>query len=377
MSESPSHAMVARRIHDTLPVVDGHNDLPWALRTGADGDLEAADPSGPLPRLHTDIGRLIEGGVGGQFWSVYVPADHPEPFAATNAQIDLVEEMARRDDRLAMARTADDVRRLRSDGRVASLLGAEGGHSIEGSLANLERLAERGVRYMTLTHSNTTEWADSATDEARHDGLSDFGHEVVGAMNRLGMLIDISHVAATTMRDAIATSVAPVIASHSNAHAVAPHPRNIPDDVLADVGRTGGVVMAVFFPGFLVPATATAMLRLFDTWREVRARLAGDERAITDELARGEAGLDVDPGSSAVVADHIEHIADRAGVDAVGLGSDYDGMTLTPADMPDVTSYPRITEVLLARGWSEGDLRKLLGDNILRVMDAADAVASA
>ena len=369
------HAATARRIHDTLPVVDGHNDLPWALRVAVDGDLSRMDPAGHLPGFHTDIDRMIEGGVGGQFWSVYVPADHPCPHTMTNAQIDLVDDMVAVDDRLELARTADDVRRARGDGRIASLLGAEGGHSIEGALPKLEQLASRGIRYMTLTHSDTTGWADSATDTPRHGGLTDFGRDVVRAMNRLGVLVDISHVAATTMSDAIATSVAPVIASHSNAYALAPHPRNIRDDVLADIGRMGGVVMVVFFPGFMVPSTAQAMTRVFDTWREVRTRLAGDEPAITAELARRDAELDVDLGSSAVVCDHIEHIADVAGVDSVGVGSDYDGMSLTPRDMPDVASFPRITETLLARGWSESELRKLLGDNILRVMDAADAVA--
>lgn len=365
----------AASIHATLPVVDGHNDLPWALWTSVAGDLDVADPSGPLPQLHTDVDRLLAGGVGGQFWSVYVPADDPAPFASTNRQIDLVEAMVGRDDRLVMARTADDVRRIRAEGRIASLLGAEGGHSIEDSIDHLEHLAARGVGYMTLTHSDTTNWADSATDEPRHGGLTDFGRDVVRRMNVVGMLVDLSHVAATTMRDAIRTSAAPVIASHSNAYALAEHPRNVPDDVLRLVGETGGVVMAVFFPGFLVPSTARAMLQVFDTWREVRARLAGDERAIAAELVRIEAELDLDLGSAAVVCDHIEHIADVAGVDAVGLGSDYDGMNLTPADMQDVTSYPRITEELIRRGWSEGDLRKLLGDNVLRVMDDAAAVA--
>ena len=370
-------AAAARRIHSDLPVIDGHNDLPWALRTEAGGDLDAADPRGPLPRFHTDVPRMLEGGVGGQFWSVYVPADIPEPFAETMAQIDLVEHIAARDARLEMARTASDARRIRSGGRIACLLGAEGGHAIEGSLDKLAALAERGVRYMTLTHSDTLPWADSATDDARHGGLTDFGCDVVRAMNGLGMLVDLSHVSVDTMRAALAVSEAPVIASHSNAAALAPHPRNIPDDVLAEIGRRGGVVMAVFFPGFVVASTARKMVEMFDTWRRVRAEFDGDEKAIADEMDRIESGLAVDRGTVAGVVDHIEHIAAVAGVDAVGLGSDFDGMTLTPDGLEDVSCYPAITEELLRRDWSEADIRKVLGDNTLRVLAAAEAAGAA
>ncbi len=370
-----SVAKTVRRIHADLPVVDGHNDLPWRLRTEAAGDLAAADPSGDLPGFHTDVPRLLRGGVGAQFWSVYVPADIESPFETTLSQIDLVEEMTASDDRLAMARTAAEARAARGSGRIASLLGAEGGHSIAGSLDNLRRLAERGVRYMTLTHSDTTAWADSATDEPRHGGLTDFGRDVIREMNRLGMLVDLSHVAATTMREALAVSEAPVIASHSNAAALAPHPRNVPDDVLAEIGARGGVVMAVFFPGFLIPATAAALVDLFTHWRRIRRELAGDEAAIAAEIERVEAGMDLDHGAVGDVVDHIEHIADVAGVDAVGLGSDFDGMTMTPAGLEDVSCYPAITEELLRRSWSEGDVRKVLGENTLRVLEAAETVA--
>lgn len=368
----PDLAATARRIHADLPVVDGHNDLPWALRTKAAGDLDAADPRGPLPEFHTDVPRLVEGGVGAQFWSVYVPADTPSPFAATLSQIDLVERMAGRDARLAMACTAAEVRRVRAEGKIACMLGAEGGHSIEGSLDKLATLAERGVRYMTLTHSDTLPWADSATDDARHGGLTDFGRDVVRAMNRVGMLVDLSHVSVDTMHAALQVSTAPVIASHSNAAALAPHPRNLPDEVLAEIGRRGGVVMAVFFPGFVVAATARTMLEMFDTWRKVRAELAGDEAAIQAEMDRIEAGLAVDRGTVADVVDHIEHIARVAGVDAVGLGSDFDGMTMTPAGLEDVSCYPAITEELLRRGWGEPEIRKVLGENTLRVLEEAE-----
>ena len=365
----------ALRIHADLPVVDGHNDLPWKLWTTVAGDLTRADPSGPLPGFHTDIPRLIAGGVGGQWWSVYVPADTAAPFAATMRQIDLVESLVASDPRLETARTADDVRRIRAAGRVACLLGAEGGHTIEGSLDHLERLAERGVGYMTLTHADTLPWADSATDEARHGGLTDFGRNVVRAMNRLGVLVDISHVSADTMRDALDTSTAPVIASHSNARALAPHPRNLPDDVIETLGRRGGVAMAVFVPGFTIPEAAAASLDLFDHWRRLRRDFGDDEAAIEAEIARYEAELDAPLGHVSDVVDHIEHLADLAGIDAVGLGSDFDGTSTLPAGLDDTSCYPAITDELLARGWSEGDVRKVLGENTLRVMEAAAAIA--
>lgn len=370
------HMERARRVLSQTPLIDGHNDLPWAIRTKAAGSLELADPSGPLPRFHTDIPRLLAGGVGAQFWSVYVPADIAAPHRETLAQIALVERMAAHDDRLGMARTAAEVQRVRREGRIASLLGAEGGHSIEGSLDKLNVLAERGVRYMTLTHSDTLDWADSATDELRHGGLTEFGRLVVREMNRVGMLVDVSHVSAGTMRDALVVSKAPIIASHSNAAALAPHARNIPDDVLAEIGARGGVVMAVFFPGFVMRATAATMTEMFAEARQVRSRLAGDEPAIAEEIERIESGLDVDHGTTADVVDHIEHIAEVAGVDAVGLGSDFDGMSMTPRGLEDVSCYPSITEELLRRGWSEPDIRKVLGENSLRVLEAAEAASS-
>ena len=359
------------RIHADLPVIDGHNDLPWRIRSEAGGDLDRADPRGRLPDFHTDVPRMLAGGVGGQFWSVYVPADAAAPFEATVAQIDLVGRMVARDDRLEPATTADDVRRIRSRGRIASLMGAEGGHSIEADLGKLRHLFDRGVRYLTLTHSNTLPWADSATDDPVHGGLTGFGRDVVREMNRLGMLVDVSHVSADTMWDALESSGKPIIASHSNARALADHPRNVPDDVLAEIGRRGGVVMAVFFPGFVVPETARQMQAMFDRWREVRAELAGDEAAIAREMERIEQGLDLDRGGVADVVDHLEHLARVTGIDGVGLGSDFDGMTMTPGGLEDVSCYPAITAELLERGWSEGDVRKVLGENTLRVLEDA------
>ncbi len=365
----------ALRIHADLPVVDGHNDLPWKLHTEADGDLDRADPRGPLPDYHTDVPRMLAGGVGGQFWSVYVPASIDHPHEMTLRQIDLVERMTARDDRLAQARSADDVRRAMAAGRIGGLLGAEGGHCIENSLEKLNALAERGVRYMTLTHSDNTSWADSATDEPQFGGLTDFGRQVVREMNRLGMLVDISHVAPSTMRDALEVSTAPIIASHSNALALAPHPRNVPDDVLAELGKRGGVVMAVFFPGFVVPSTAVAMRDMFAEWRRLRIELGGDEEAVASEIERIESELDLDRGSVSNVVDHIEYIAEVAGIDGVGLGSDFDGVSMMPDGLENVSCYPAITEELLRREWTEGDIRKVLGENSLRVLAEAEAVA--
>lgn len=359
----------ARAIHGALPVVDGHNDLPWKIRTAAYGDLDRADPSHHLEGFHTDIPRLLKGGVGAQLWSVYVPSSIKDPFAETLAQVELVESMVERDDRLELARTGSEARAIRQLGRIASLMGAEGGHSIENSIANLHTLAGRGVRYMTLTHSDTTLWADSATDEAIHGGLTSFGRDVVREMNRLGMLVDLSHVSVDTMRDALDISAAPVIASHSNAHAVAPHPRNIPDDVLAEIGDRGGVVMAVFFPGFVVPETARRMKEMFAGYRQIRKQLDGDEAAIAAEMERREAAMELDHGGVTDVVDHIEHIAAVAGVAAVGLGSDFDGMTMTPVGLEDVSCYPAITEELLRRDWPEADIARILGENSLRVLD--------
>lgn len=359
----------ARSIHDALPVVDGHNDLPWKIRTTVDGDLDRADPRHHLSGFHTDIPRMLQGGVGAQFWSVYVPADIRDPFFQTLAQITLVERMIDRDERLQSARTGTEARAIRDGGRIASLLGAEGGHSIEGSIENLHTLAERGVRYMTLTHSDTTEWADSATDEPAHGGLTPFGRDVVREMNRIGMLVDLSHVSVDTMRDALNISEAPIIASHSNAYALAPHPRNIPDDVLREIGDRGGVIMAVFFPGFVVATAVQHSLKMFEEIRSIREQFDGDEAAIASFMEHREANVDLDHGHVSDVVDHIEHIAEVAGIDGVGLGSDFDGMPTTPTGLEDVSCYPAITDELLRRDWVEADIRKVLGENSLRVLD--------
>jgi len=367
----------AARIHADLPVVDGHNDLPWEIRVRAGGSLRKADARERLDGYHTDYPRLLAGGVGAQFWSVFVPAWADDPLAYTHRQIDLVEDMAALAPAMtAAARSAGDARRIRAGGRVAGLLGAEGGHSIENSLTALGKLHTRGVRYLTLTHADTIDWADSATDEPRHGGLTEFGHAVVAEMNRLGMLVDISHVSADTMRQAVAASRAPVIASHSSAFALAPHPRNVPDDVIEMVAAGGGVIMVTFVPAFIVPETARIALGMFEERRRLRARFAANDEEGYAAAAKARFGSrEVDLGTVPDVVDHIEHVARVGGVDHVGIGGDFDGVEATPEGLEDVSCYPRITEELLRRGWAEADIRKVLGENALRALEEAEEVA--
>jgi membrane dipeptidase len=365
----------ARSIHASLPVIDGHNDLPWALRIRADSNLDAADPCEPLVGYHTDVPRLEVGGVGAQFWSVFVPAWDPTPFRTTIEQIDLVQRMTDRCDRLAQADSAEDVIAARELGKTASLMGAEGGHAIENSLAALRTLRLLGVRYMTLTHGDTIDWADSATDEPRHGGLTGFGEDVVREMNRIGMVVDISHVSADTMRHALSVSDRPVMASHSSAFAIAPHPRNVPDDVLGKVRGNDGVVMVNFYPPFVNRDAAEQAMGKFEVARRLMAEL-GDDAAVEAELARM---LEENPYPEVAISeivDHIEYIADVAGVRHVGLGSDYDGVDTTPIGLEDASTYPAITVELLRRGWAEPDIRGVLGENALRVLAANDAVGS-
>jgi len=365
----------ARRLHADLPVVDGHNDLPWALRTRAGSYLDLADPCGPLDGYHTDVPRLAVGGVGAQFWSVFVPAWDPTPLRTTIEQIDLVRRMTDRCDRLIHADSATDVAGARARGLTASLMGAEGGHSIENSLAALRRLRSLGVRYMTLTHADTIDWADSATDDARHGGLTSFGEDVVHEMNRIGMIVDISHVSADTMRHALSVSDRPVMASHSSAFTLAPHPRNVPDDVLELVRANNGVVMVNFYPPFVGRAGAQQAADMFAVQRDLKERL-GDDDAVAEEMKRL---IEDDPYPEVTVSDvvdHIEYIIEVSGVDHVGIGSDFDGIDATPVDLQDVSTYPTITVELLARGWTEQNIRKVLGENALRVLAANDGPSS-
>ncbi len=363
-------AAAAQRIHADLPVIDGHNDFPWEVRTKANSSFDSMDPSTPLPHVHTDIERLRRGGVGAQFWSVYVPCESETPFKHTMEQIDLVEQMnTRYPEAFEAATTAAEVRRIRSAGKTASLMGAEGGHSIENSIDKLHTLFDRGVRYMTLTHADTLDWADSATDEARHGGLTDFGRDIVREMNAMGMIVDISHVSADTMRDALDATTLPVMASHSSAYAVSGNARNVPDDVLRAVAGNGGVIMVNFFSLFVVPDTGDRTMKHFEVTRRIRTATSNEEEFIA-AMAEYTAENPVPVGDIEIVLDHIEHIAEVAGVDHVGLGSDFDGVTLLPKGLEDVSTYPNITAGLLARSWSETDIRKMLGENVLRVLEA-------
>src|SRR5262245_1847873 len=369
----------AKKVHFESFVFDGHNDLPWEMRTKADSSFRKWDISQPQKGLQTDIPRLKQGGVGAQFWSVYVPAETAKKgraLADTLEQIALVKTMIERyPDTFAAARTVADIEKARKEGKIASLIGVEGGHSIENSLENLRRLHQLGAGYMTLTHSDTLSWADAATDKGEHQGLTEFGEEVVREMNRLGMLVDLSHVSDETMKDALAVSKAPVIYSHSSARALAKHPRNVPDDVLLLVKQNGGVVMVNFFPGFIVPRSAEILTKMFDRRRELRAAFPKEED-YQREYKRWEAQNPYPSGNIHDVVDHIEHIAKVAGVDCVGLGSDFDGITKVPAQLEDVSTYPLITQELMSRGWPPADIHKLMSGNILRVMRQAEKVAA-
>ncbi|WP_326661513.1 dipeptidase [Streptomyces sp. NBC_00385] len=369
----------ARELLAEYPVVDGHNDLPWALREQVGYDLDARDiATDQSAHLHTDIPRLRAGGVGAQFWSVYVRSDMAgdDAVSATLEQIDAVAELLERHPAdLRRALTADDMETARSEGRIASLMGAEGGHSIHNSLGTLRALHTLGVRYMTLTHNDNIAWADSATDTPGVGGLSPFGHEVVREMNRTGMLVDLSHVAATTMRDALGTSTAPVIFSHSSARAICDHPRNIPDDVLAQLPANGGIAMATFVPKFVLPE-AVAWTKSAD--ENMRAKglhhLDTTERGMKIHAAF-EAANPRPMATVATIADHLDHMREVAGIDHIGIGGDYDGTAFLPRGLEDVAGYPNLIAELLGRGWSTADLARLTWQNAVRVLRAAEDVA--
>ncbi|SCK11073.1 dipeptidase [Streptomyces sp. WMMB 322] len=369
----------ARELLAEHPVVDGHNDLPWALREHVSYDLDKCDiAQDQSSRLHTDIPRLRAGGVGAQFWSVYVRSDFAgdKAVSACLEQIDVVRQLAARHPQdLRLARTAEDMEAARAEGRIASLMGAEGGHSIANSLATLRALYDLGVRYMTLTHNDTIDWADSATDEPRHDGLTRFGEEVVHEMNRLGMLVDLSHVAASTMRDALRVSEAPVIFSHSSARAVCGHPRNIPDDVLASLPGNGGVAMATFVTKFVLPE-AVDWARAAEEHMQAHGLHPlqnGEEAARIRHAFEQEHPRPFADAST--VADHLDHMREVAGIDHLGIGGDFDGTTLVPAQLEDVSCYPNLVAELLRRGWSREDLAKLTWQNAVRVLGDAEAVS--
>jgi len=368
----------ARELHRQCIVIDGHNDLPWVVRTKGGSSFVAKDISKSQPNFDTDIPRLRKGGLGAQFWAAYPPAETAKEKNAahyTLEQIDLIHRMIRTyPETFELATSADDIVRIHRAGKIASLIGIEGGHAIENSLGLLRMFHSLGVRYMTLTHSDTIDWADAATDTPRHGGLSPFGEEVVQTMNELGMLVDISHVSPDTMKDALAVSKAPIIASHSSAYALAPHPRNVPDDVLKLVAKNGGVVMVNFFSGFIVHESAKQMASMFDVRRKLRAEFP-NEVEYDAAYKKWQKEHPMQPGTIHDVIDHIDHIVQVAGIDHVGLGSDFDGVTMLPKQLEDVSTYPLITQALLDRGYSDSDVKKISGENLLRAFREAQRVS--
>jgi len=369
----------ARRLLRETPIIDGHNDYPWEVRQRAQGDLSKLDMRVPQPDIMTDLPRLKAGGVGGQFWSVYVPSPAPGTDAAVSVtqaleQIDIVHRMvARYPDQLVLALTADDIERAHKQGKIASLIGMEGGHSINSSLAVLRMMYRLGARYMTLTHSLNTPWADSATDDPKLDGLSPFGEQVVQEMNRLGMLVDLSHVSPATMSDALKISTAPVIFSHSSARALTDVARNVPDEILRDLPRNGGIIMVTFVPGFVSPEVAEWNKRETAERTRLSGTIGADQDAINKALDVWRKANPAPRASLIQVADHIDHIKKIAGIDHIGLGSDFDGITSVPVGLEDVSTFPMLIAELLRRGYTDDDVRKIASRNVLRVMRAAEA----
>jgi membrane dipeptidase len=369
----------ARRLLESTPLIDGHNDLPWEIRESktAPRDVAAYDIRRTAPK-QTDLPRMAEGRVGAQFWSIYIPGEIKDSgYARVQLeQFDIARRMiARYPDRLALALTADDIERDFKQKKVASLLGMEGGHAIENSLGALRSYYALGARYMTLTHNVTLDWADAALDTARHGGLTEFGKEVVREMNRLGMLVDLSHVSPGTMSDALDVAEAPVIFSHSSARALTNHPRNVPDSILVRLKKNGGVVMVTFVPAFVSPEAAV--------WDQEAQRESNRLKATVGDTAERQRLQDewkaAHPQPRATlkqVADHIEHVRDVAGIDHVGIGSDFDGIDTVPEGLEDSSKFPQLFAELIRRGWSDADLKKLAGENLLRAFHAAEATAA-
>jgi len=373
---TPDSLAHAHRLLVEHPVLDGHNDLPYALRDLSFYDLETHDPVGPLTGTQTDLPRLRAGGVGGQFWSVYVPTSSPSPVTATLEQIDVVRRLAaKHPESFAWCRTADEAEAALAARQVASLMGMEGGHSIDCSLGALRQFYELGARYLTLTHNDNVPWADSATDQPSCGGLTAFGVEVVREMNRLGMLVDLSHVAPSTMHAALDATDAPVIFSHSSCRALVDHPRDVPDDVLTRLPANGGVVMITFVPAFVSAECAA--------WEaEVKAGMVEQGLSPSNWEAAIQAGDEYaktvprPAATVAQVADHVEHARAVAGAEHVGLGGDYDGVDVLPVGLEDVSGYPLLFAELVERGWSDADLAGLACRNVLRVLREAETVAA-
>jgi membrane dipeptidase len=370
----------ARRILSTTPLIDGHNDLPWAIRESrtAPRDVDAYDLRKHTAG-HTDLERLRQGMVSGQFWSIYIPGEIADSgYARVQLeQIDIARRVIERyPDKLEWALTAADLRRAHKEGKIGSVLGLEGGHAIENSLGALRVYYDLGARYMTLTHNVTTDWADAALDSAKHDGLTEFGKEVVREMNRMGMLVDLSHVSPATMSDALDVSAAPVIFSHSGAQAVVNHKRNVPDEILKRVPANGGVVMVPFVTAFVSPQVAAYSADIERVEADLRKRHGTDSVAIRREIREWRTAH---PGPKAAISQvvaQIEYVRRIAGVDHVGIGGDFDGITDVVVGLEDVSKYPALFAELAHRGWSDDDLRKLAGENILRVLERAEQVSA-
>jgi len=359
-------------LHRAVPMIDTHNDLPEMLRERAFNDLARMDPDRPLQNIDTDIPRLKQGLIGGEFWSAYVPASFIDKGAATVAleQIDVIKRMVAKSPSLGWATTAADIVRVHGQGKIASLIGIEGGYAIENSLANLRLFYELGVRYMTLTHGSDTAWAGAANPDPKARGLTPFGKEVVREMNRLGMMVDLSHVSDQTMVDAINVSEAPVLFSHSSARAIADHPRNVPDEVLKLVAKNGGVVMVNIFPGFVTQTAAKQAAGFLEKEREYSAKYPDDPRRASAEYLvwLDKAMTEMEPGTLAQVADHIDHIVKVSGIDHVGYGADFGSLSNHPKGLEDVSRYPYLTAELLRRGYTDEQVKKIIGGNVLRVM---------
>ena len=370
----------ARELHRKAILVDGHNDVTGYM---VDEDYDLGTPS--VGKYHTDIARLKQGGVTGQFFSIYVDRKYATEGGSARRALDMIDHVyraaERHPDRLTMGFSVADIRRAEREGKVAALMGIEGGHAIENSLMALRDFYRLGVRYMTLTHNNTNDWADACCDTARHNGLSDFGKEVVREMNRLGMFVDVSHVSDKTMADVLDTTRAPVIASHSSARALSNHRRNIPDDLLRRIAKNGGVVMINFYPVFLDERARVASNerneKLKPQLDALDARFKNDPKRLEAERDKLLATMPLPPTPLSVLIDHIDHVARVAGVDHVGLGSDFDGVPYLPVGMEDVAQLPNITYELLRRGYGEGDVRKILGGNLLRAFAEVERVARA
>lgn len=371
----------AIEILESVPLFDGHNDVPWQYRNRVGykfSELDFYDTTHLERPMHTDIPRLREGRVGAQWWSVYVSANISEPEAVkqTMEQIDFVYRMVEKyPDHFEMAYTADDVERIFADGKIASLIGMEGGHSINNSLATLRMFYELGARYMTITHGRTLDWADAAGDDPQHDGLTEFGEEVIREMNRLGMLVDLSHVTPATMRDAIRVSEAPVMFSHSNALALTGHPRNVPDDVLKLTAENGGVVMVTFVETFTSEERRLHFAERAAYQRKIEYLNPGIPEVVREKMSAWDEENEAPNSTLEQVVDHIDHIRDLVGVDYIGIGGDYDGIPTLPLGLEDVSTYPDLFAEMLKRGYSEEDLKKIAGLNMLRVLRGAEEVS--